>query len=186
MWAVLFEVTPKPDRWDAYFAHAAALRPELVRIEGFLDNRRFASRTRPGTLLSLSYWQHEAALIQWRSHAPHREVQAAGRHGIFDDYRLRVGEVSAEPAGRSVTILENLSPATPPEGADWDMFDGVTVPGATLLLLTWHDAGSLATWSATAGSSTAGTQRTDIAVRRDYGMRDREQAPRHFPPVARD
>ena len=44
MFAVIFEVEPRPDRWDAYLAHAAALRPDLIQIDGFLDNRRYNSR----------------------------------------------------------------------------------------------------------------------------------------------
>ncbi len=178
MWAVLFEVTPKADRWDEYLALAASLRPELLKIEGFLDNRRFASRARPGTLLSLSYWRDEAALIEWRSHGLHHDVQAAGRNHVFSDYRLRVGEVSAMAGNRSVTVVENPPPADPPLGADWDMFDGVTIPGATLLLVSWRDAETMSAWK-----SAGDLDRTDVAVMRDYGMRDRGEAPQHFPPV---
>ncbi len=181
MWAVLFEVTLKAECWDEYLAHAASLRPALVKIDGFLDNRRFASRTRPGTLLSLSYWRDEQALIQWRSHGLHHAVQAAGRNQVFSDYRLRVGEVSGAGGSRAVTVMENPSSEVPAAEADWDMFDGVTVPGATLMLLTWRDAEAMATWK-----PTGETHRTDVAVMRDYGMRDRGEAPQHFPPVPED
>ena len=54
MFCVLFEVQPKPDRWDAYLGHAKVLRPELERIDGFIDNIRYRSLTRQGWLLSLS------------------------------------------------------------------------------------------------------------------------------------
>ena len=37
MFAVLFEVHPKSDRWDAYLGHASMLRPELEQVEGFVD-----------------------------------------------------------------------------------------------------------------------------------------------------
>ena len=178
MWAVLFEVTPKPDRWDEYLAHAATLRPELLKIDGFLDNRRFASRTRKGTLLSLSYWRDEAALIAWRSHGLHHAVQTAGRNQVFSDYRLRVGQTveGATTASRVASVIENPSPDVPPAVAAWDMFDGVTVPGTTLMLLTWPDASSIA--------PTGRQGRTDIAILRDYGMRDRTEAPQAFPPVS--
>ncbi|MEI7711260.1 MAG: antibiotic biosynthesis monooxygenase [Rhodospirillales bacterium] len=174
MWAVLFEVTPKADRWDEYLAHAASLRPELLRIDGFLDNRRFASRTRPGTLLSLSYWRDQAALIVWRSHGLHRDVQAAGRSHVFEDYRLRVGEAVADAtnATRCVSIVETPTVGPPSGAKEWDMFDGVTVPGATAMLLTWNDAASMAAWT-----EAGGERRTDIAIARDYGMRDRHEAP---------
>lgn len=180
MWAVLFEVTPKTDRWDEYLAHAASLRPELLKIDGFLDNRRFASRTRPGTLLSLSYWRDETALVEWRSHGLHQDVQAAGRNRVFSDYRLRVGEAvqGTTTATRYASVIENPSPQAPPTGADGDMFDGITVPGTALMLLTWHDAADMAAWP-----DAGGEHRTDVAIARDYGMRDRLEAPQAFPPV---
>ncbi len=43
MFAVLFEVQPKSDRWDQYLKLAGQLRPELERIDGFIDNERFKS-----------------------------------------------------------------------------------------------------------------------------------------------
>ena len=46
MFAVIFEVTPKQSRWEDYLGYAQALKPELEKIEGFLDNERFESRTR--------------------------------------------------------------------------------------------------------------------------------------------
>lgn len=183
MWAVLFEVTPKADRWDEYLGHAAALRPDLLRIDGFLDNRRFASRTRPGTLLSLSYWRDETALIAWRAQAAHQIAQIAGRDRVFSDYRLRVGAVStaAAPDHRTLTIIEQPTIATPPDMAGlagWDFFDGITVAGTTALLLDWRDATAMRAWTPAGGAS-----RTDVAVRRDYGMHERDEAPQHFPPA---
>lgn len=93
MFAVLFEVEPRPDRWDDYLRYAGTLRPELERIDGFLENRRFRSRRHDGRLLSLSLWRNEKALIRWRTHARHHAIQAAGRNAVFRDYRLRVAEV---------------------------------------------------------------------------------------------
>ncbi len=174
MWAVLFEVTPKADRWDAYLAHAAALRPALLQIDGFLDNRRFASRSRPGTLLSLSYWRDEAALIDWRSHGHHRSVQAAGRAEVFEAYRLRVGEATDRrpPGARFVSAIETPT-ATVPEGVEaWDIFDGITEPGTSAMLLTWRDGAAMDAWG-----EIGGTRRTDLAIARDYGLHDRAEAP---------
>ena len=41
MFAVIFEVQPKPDRWQDYLDLARELRPELEKVEGFIDNERF-------------------------------------------------------------------------------------------------------------------------------------------------
>ena len=102
MFAVIFEVHPKPERWDAYLGYAKMLRPELEQIDGFVDNERFSSLRREGRLLSLSIWRDEKAVIRWRTHARHHEVQQRGRTDVFGDYHLRVGEIIADnelPAG---------------------------------------------------------------------------------------
>lgn len=93
MYAVIFELRSAEGRKDAYLAHAAQLRAELEAIEGFISVERFQSLTDPDKLLSLSFFSDEAAVARWRNHAQHRMAQAAGRGGIFADYRLRVAEV---------------------------------------------------------------------------------------------
>jgi len=105
MFAVIFEVNPKPEQWDTYLGYAKALRPELERIHGFLDNERFSSMRRPGWLLSLSTWRDEKAVIRWRIFARHHEIQERGRSEVFRDYHLRVGEIIADnrvPDGHSL------------------------------------------------------------------------------------
>lgn len=96
MIAVIFEVEPAADGYDAYLAHAARLRPMLDEMDGFISVERFQSITNPGKLVSLSFWRDEAAVRAWREHADHRTTQAAGRAGIFDDYRLRVADVTRD------------------------------------------------------------------------------------------
>lgn len=90
MLAVVFEVTPLPGRAQRYFDIAAALRPELERIDGFVAVERFQSLTRPDVYLSLSWWRDEAAIAAWRNTACHRSGQAEGREAVFADYRIRV------------------------------------------------------------------------------------------------
>ena len=93
MIAIIFEVQIAEGGQDAYLDHAARLKPELEKIDGFLSIERFESLTTPGKLLSLSFWRDEAAVANWRNHAEHRLAQAAGRAGLFADYRLRVVSV---------------------------------------------------------------------------------------------
>ena len=93
MIAVIFEVTPKDDRRQDYLDTAAALRPQLEQMDGFISIERFESLTQPGRVLSLSFWRDEQAVQSWRNVEQHRRAQAAGRDGIFEDYRLRVAEV---------------------------------------------------------------------------------------------
>ena len=54
MIAVIFEVWPKDGRAEDYFDIAAALRPELEKIDGFISVERFQSLTDPDKYLSLS------------------------------------------------------------------------------------------------------------------------------------
>jgi len=93
MIAVIFEAQPRDGQQDAYLAMAAALRPELERIDGFISIERFQSLTDPGKVLSLSWWRDEAAVARWRHFEQHRAAQRAGRERIFHDYRLRVAQV---------------------------------------------------------------------------------------------
>lgn len=93
MIAVIFEVIPHADHKQDYMDAAASLRPLLEEIDGFISIERFESLSQPGKILSLSYWRDEEAVSQWRNLEEHRKVQAAGRAGIFADYRLRVAQV---------------------------------------------------------------------------------------------
>ena len=105
MFSVIFEVHPRPEHWDAYLGHARALKPELEKIDGFVDNIRYRSLTREGWLLSLSSWRDEKALVRWRTHAGHHTVQEKGRAQIFSDYHLRIGQVTRDtrlPAGHAL------------------------------------------------------------------------------------
>lgn len=93
MIAVIFEVIPHPDLKQAYFDAAAALRPHLEHVDGFISIERFESLAQPGKILSLSFWRDEEAVQRWRNLEAHRLIQAEGRQTIFSDYRLRVAQV---------------------------------------------------------------------------------------------
>src|ERR1700739_457504 len=94
MFSVIFEVHPKPDRWDAYLDNAKLLRPKVEQVDGFVDNTRYRSLTREGWLLSLSGWRDEKAVVRWRTAMRHHMVQEKGRSDIFFDYHLRVGQIT--------------------------------------------------------------------------------------------
>src|ERR1700735_5718334 len=102
MFSVIFEVPPKQGQWHSSLALAKDLRPILEGIDGFIDNERFESKRRPGWILSHSTWRDEKSLVRWRTVAKHHETQQRGRDEVFQDYRLRVGEVTLDsipPAG---------------------------------------------------------------------------------------
>lgn len=93
MIAVIFEVRPHADGKQRYLDIAAALRPLLDEVDGFISIERFQSLSDPDKLLSLSFFRDEAAIAQWRLLEAHRTAQAAGRGTLFADYRLRIAQV---------------------------------------------------------------------------------------------
>src|SRR5947199_9575890 len=106
MFAVIFEVHPKPDRSEAYLGLGKMLKPEVEAIEGFVDNIRYRSLRRDGWLLSLSGWRDEKALVRWRTQARHQVVQEKGRTGIFLDYHLRIGELTLDSRPPHGVVLQ--------------------------------------------------------------------------------
>jgi heme-degrading monooxygenase HmoA len=105
MFAVIFLVQPKQERWNDYLDLAKYLKPKLEAVDGFIDNERFESKRTPGRLLSLSTWRDEKAVIRWRTQGEHHSVQEKGRFEIFEDYHLRVGEITRDtqpPAGLAI------------------------------------------------------------------------------------
>jgi heme-degrading monooxygenase HmoA len=93
MIGVIFEVWPAKGRRQEYLDIAAALRPLLDQIDGFISIERFESLSEPGKILSLSFFRDEEAVAKWRAVEQHRSAQARGRADIFRDYRLRIAGV---------------------------------------------------------------------------------------------
>ncbi|WP_146590386.1 antibiotic biosynthesis monooxygenase family protein [Puniceibacterium confluentis] len=93
MIAIIFEVIPAEGRKEEYLDIAAAMRPLVEEVEGFLSVERFQSLTNPGKLLSISFFEDEAAVQRWRQLHGHRGAQRRGREGVFSDYRLKVCHV---------------------------------------------------------------------------------------------
>jgi heme-degrading monooxygenase HmoA len=57
------------------------LRPELERVDGFIDNIRYKSLTREGWTLSLSGWRDEKAVVRWRRRSIRPQVRSS-REGV--------------------------------------------------------------------------------------------------------
>jgi heme-degrading monooxygenase HmoA len=105
MFSVIFEVHPKSDKWDGYLGIAKMLRPELEQVDGFVENVRYKSLSRPGWLLSLSGWRDEKSVVRWRTAQRHHVAQERGRSEIMLDYHLRVGQITHDtqvPPGQTI------------------------------------------------------------------------------------
>ena len=214
LFAVVFEVQLNPSFADEYVRTAAALRPHLIQVEGFIRNERFRSRTGAHVLLSLSFWDNEKALVRWRSMAVHHHAQSKGRGGIFDDYHLRVGEVTrssvrftdrelgwmrhdATEVGRThaLTIVETGS-NTPRDplglvdelgGASGsETYEHLDDPRHTLTLIERPGPDQEdKLFEAAMQANRPPWQLYSLRIIRDYGLMDRREAPQFRPPRAR-
>jgi heme-degrading monooxygenase HmoA len=125
MFSVVFEVYPKSEQWDAYLGNAKMLRPELERVDGFVDNIRYKSLTRDGWILSLSGWRDEKSVVRWRTKMRHHMVQEKGRTEILLDYHLRVGQITADtriPKGQAL-MEQRLDETEVGEGTTLSLLD---------------------------------------------------------------
>lgn len=93
MIGVIFEVLPHKQHKQEYLDIAASLRPELEKIKGFISIERFQSLNNPDKILSLSFYENESALDEWRNLHSHRSAQGKGRGELFEDYRIRIVSV---------------------------------------------------------------------------------------------
>jgi len=164
-------------------------------------------------VLSLSSWRDEKSVIRWRVQGAHHEVQTKGRSGIFQEYHLRVGEITADtnlPAGEDprqqrfdateigpakVVTLTEIRPL----GAAADGPAVALDPGTPGLLgAEWFESiynpGKsllLSSWrdadtaEAWSPGDVAGSdiRHRHVRIIRDYGMFDRREAPQYYPPA---
>lgn len=202
LFAVIFEVEPNGARQQDYLDIAGRLRPLLADMPGFLMNERFRSRFRPGVLLSVSLWNDEKALIRWRTVETHHRGQEEGRGGVFSDYHLRVGEVTAgigEFTDRRLgwmtqdrTDVAEMKALTLADGdadlnanPNCELFDHLSIPDRVVTLCRWPSVEEAERHlSAARLSSAKFVDAYAIRIIRDYRMVDRREAPQFMPAAA--
>ncbi|ECG1423013.1 TPA_asm: antibiotic biosynthesis monooxygenase [Salmonella enterica subsp. salamae serovar 58:d:z6] len=96
MIAVLFEADAVPKHQARYLQLAGELRPELDNVKGFISIERFQSLSTQGKILSLSWWEKEEAVLEWKKNMRHQAAQKEGQKTIFSHYRIRVANVLRE------------------------------------------------------------------------------------------
>jgi len=62
-------------------------------IPGFIAIERFRSLNATGKILSLSWWEDEAAVAHWKGNLMHQTAQQEGKTSIFSYYRICVARV---------------------------------------------------------------------------------------------
>lgn len=206
MFVVVFEVRPHPQRWDDYVGTAGILRPDLERIDGFIDNDRYRNVNDASGILSLSTWRDEKSVIRWRTQERHHlEGQTRGRDGILGDYRLRVGEVMADSgAPATATLAQHRFDETEVEVArtlsiteiglndspdDLGFRESNGLVGITHYVHLDHATRYvvLASWRTAECCPMVPPGRCQrhrkVRIIRAYGLRDRREAPQWFPTV---
>lgn len=93
---ILFEAEPAPGREEEYFQLSKGLFDLLPEQPGFIRIDRARSVLTEGKLLSISFWENEAAIEGWKAHPLHRQAQEAGKRGIFKSMRITRLEVLSE------------------------------------------------------------------------------------------
>lgn len=93
MYAVIFEVEVKEWAKDKYLDIAAQLREQLCKVEGFVSIERFQSLANEDKMLSLSFWEDEQAINNWRNNFDHQHAQEQGRDELFLDYKISVAKI---------------------------------------------------------------------------------------------
>ena len=184
MHAVIFEVFPSESGYQRYLDLAAALRPQLERMDGFISVERFRCLSEPGWVLSLSLWRDEAALIGWRNHGEHHAAQAQGRAAIFTDYRIRVAQLDgpSSAGGQHVGLQEHTAETKVTQGK---VFESLSDSGKRIALLNLGSADDALAWDARMNDASPPSRILCGPVLRDYGMFERAEAPQHFPSVER-
>ena len=204
MIALFFEVLPRAGHEQVYLDLASRLKPELEQSGGLVSIDRYRSLARPGWMLSHQIWADEASLVAWRTHGTHHGVQIAGRTRHFADYRLRVGAVIAEASHGRPMLRNPVPPASayndparrPPrmmvavaaegrpfEGDGLEPCESVYAAGRFISIgATGSEAAALELIERSAVVADV-TQARAILVSRDYGMRERAEAPQVMPPI---
>ena len=93
MVAVIFEVYPTEAGKGEYLTIAASLREFTKDRPGLISIERFQSLGDEKKVLSLSFWENEGAVQEWRNLLEHRFAQKKGKSELFAKYRIRVAHV---------------------------------------------------------------------------------------------
>lgn len=75
----------------AYGAAAERMEELAATIPGYLGIE--SSRSSDGAGITVSYWESNASIAEWRSHPEHLDTQSRGRSDWYEWYELRVGRI---------------------------------------------------------------------------------------------
>ena len=90
-YAVIFSSQRNP-REEAGYHESAHRMVELAQQQpGYLGVE--STRSAEGFGITVSYWETEEAILNWRRHLEHAAIRERGRSDWYDRYELRVSKV---------------------------------------------------------------------------------------------
>lgn len=98
-YCVIFTSHRKPGIEDDYGEASDRMLELAGTMPGFLGIE--SARGADGLGITVSYWESEAAIRNWREHAEHVVVQRMGRERFYEWYESRVGRVERATSFRS-------------------------------------------------------------------------------------
>lgn len=95
-YAVIFTSKRTPAGEADYSRMAAAMEELARRQPGFLGIE--SARNADGTGITVSYWESEEAIANWKAQADHRIAQRHGKMDWYSTYSVRIARVEREYA----------------------------------------------------------------------------------------
>ena len=93
MFAVIFRAKPAAQN-ELYNKTVARMRELAFEKYGCIDF--ISATTGDDQEVAISYWEDEAAILQWRKDAEHQLAQDLGRTQWYDSYHVQVVEIKRE------------------------------------------------------------------------------------------
>lgn len=95
-YAVIFTSRRKEGNDEAYAAMSDKMAELAAQQPGYLGHE--SARGADGFGITVSYWESEDAIRNWKSHLQHQAAQKLGRERFYADYHVRVAKVEREYA----------------------------------------------------------------------------------------
>ena len=90
-YAVIFTSRRRPQDPEGYARMAEAMAALAASQPGYLGME--TARGADGVGITVSYWDSEAAIRNWKGVVAHREAQRRGRSDWYDNYTVRIAQV---------------------------------------------------------------------------------------------
>ena len=100
-WAVIFSNQLSDQDPDGYARMADKMAKLATTMPGYIG--RESARDTEGFAITVSYWQDEEAMRNWKANAEHAAAQEIGKKRWYSEYRLRVAKIERQyegPEGR--------------------------------------------------------------------------------------